>query len=110
MKRFSTLRVSCACLVILSAAALAGCASPRAKLGAGLESAGLSPRMSACMADRMVDRLSLVQLRRIQSLGGLRKVDMERVGMDEFLYRIRALRDPEILEVTSKAALICALD
>ena len=88
---------------------LAGCASPEARVRTGLVNAGLPDPLAQCMAGRMVDRLSLTQLRRLQSLAGLGKVDIRRVSIDEYLYRIRALKDPEILTVTSKAALACAL-
>ena len=42
---------------------LGGCATPETRLRTGLNNAGLSKAMSACMAERMVDRLSLLQLR-----------------------------------------------
>ena len=54
--------------VILIALALSACAIPEARLRAGLMNAGLSRTMAACMAERMVDRLSLIQLRRIGDL------------------------------------------
>jgi hypothetical protein len=94
----------------LTASLLASCAtvSPESRLRAGLLDAGLSPRMAGCMAERMVDRLSLVQLRRLQSLASLRKSHMEEMSVDRFLYKVRALEDPEIFLVTSKAAISCA--
>ena len=64
--------------------------------------------MAACMAEKMVDRLSLAQLRRIQSLASLRKSHIEDMTIDRFLYKLRALEDPEIFTVTSKAAIVCA--
>lgn len=84
-------------------ALLASCATPEQRLRAGLEHAGLSPRMAACMAERMVDRLSLLQLHRIGDLPRAR----EAVTMDEFLYRVRSLRDREILEVSASSAIHC---
>ena len=89
----------------LAAALIAGCAVPEARLRAGLENAGLSRPMAACMAERMVDRLSLIQLRRIGDLPYARN---ER-SVQGFLRRVRALRDPEILAVTTAAAARCAL-
>lgn len=83
---------------------LAGCATPEARLRTGLNNAGLSKAMSACMAERMVDRLSLAQLAR---LGDLPDADESR-DVGEFLRRVRALRDPEILAVTSSSAALCA--
>ncbi|WP_422794962.1 hypothetical protein [Sphingobium mellinum] len=90
---------------------LCSCAtvSPESRVRAGLVDAGLSPRLAACMAERMVDRLSIVQLRRLQSLASLRKSRMEDMTIDRFLYKVRALEDPQILTVTSKAAIVCAL-
>ncbi|WP_242124442.1 hypothetical protein [Sphingobium sp. Sx8-8] len=91
---------------------LSACAtvSPESRLRAGLMDAGISPRMSACMAEKMVDRLSLAQLHRLQSLVSLRKSHMGDMTVDRFLYKVRALDDPEIFTVTSKAAIICAID
>ena len=71
--------------------------------------AGLSPRLATCMAERMVDRLDITQLRRLQSLASLRKTDVRTLSVDRFLYKVRALDDPEIFVVTSKAAISCAL-
>lgn len=90
---------------------LSACAtvSPESRVRAGLIEAGVGPRMASCMADRMVDELSLVQLRRIQSLASLRKSRMQDLTIDRFLYKVRALQDPEIFTVTSKAAIVCAL-
>ena len=91
---------------------LSSCAtvSPESKVRAGLIEAGFSPRMAGCMAERMVDRLSLTQLRRLQSLASLRKSHMGEMTVDRFLYKVRALEDPEIFMVTSKAALVCAIE
>jgi hypothetical protein len=88
----------------LVALLLAGCAVPEARLRSGLIRAGLPKPLSACMAGRMVDRLSLKQLMRIADLpyaGGAESVD-------QFLHRVRALGDAEILGVTSSSAALCA--
>jgi hypothetical protein len=89
---------------------LAGCAtlSPESRVRQGLIDAGLSPKMATCMAERMVARLSLDQLRQLKSLTSLRKTDKGGMSIDRFLHKVRALQDPEIFVVTSKAALHCA--
>ncbi|WP_336964046.1 hypothetical protein [Sphingobium aquiterrae] len=89
--------------------ALSACATPETRVRTGLMDAGLPPPLAACMADRMVDRLSLVQLRRLQSLSKVRGADLHRLSIDQFLHKVRALEDPEIFVVTSKAALSCAI-
>ena len=89
---------------IAASAMLAGCATPEARLRAGLVNAGLSPPVAGCMAGRMVDRLSLMQLRRIADLPQAR----EAVSVGEFLHRVRALQDPQILSVSASSAALCA--
>ena len=86
-------------------ALLAACAVPEARLRAGLVEAGLSEPLAACMAERMVDRLSLMQLRRIADLKDAGRAD----SLDAFLHRVRSLRDAEIWTVTSSSAALCAL-
>ena len=91
-------------VVVGAAALLGGCAVPEARLRSGLTRAGLPKPLSACMAERMVDRLSLKQLMRIADLpkaGGAESTE-------QFLHRVRALGDPEILGVTSSSAALCA--
>jgi hypothetical protein len=92
-------RLALALLLVLSA-----CAVPEARLRAGLINAGLSEPLAACMAERMVDRLSLTQLRRIGDLPRAR----EAASVAEFLRRVRSLRDPEIWSVSSSSAALCA--
>ncbi|MEJ7934720.1 hypothetical protein WG907_10680 [Sphingobium sp. AN558] len=106
MIAFSRFSITSVAVVLI----LAGCASisPASRIRAGLIDAGLSPRMAGCMADRMVDRLSVAQLRRLQSLGSIRTADLGGMSIDGVLHKIRALDDPETFLVTSKAALACA--
>ena len=89
--------------------ALAGCATPEVRLRTALIDGGLSQRQSGCMAQRMVDKLSLLQLRRMASLKNLETERVRGMSVDRFLHNVRALNDPEILSVTSRAALGCAI-
>ena len=95
--------------LIAASLMLAGCATPEARLRTGLNNAGLSKAMSACMAERMVDRLSLVQLRRLSALGSLKDREITDLTLDQFFRKVRALKDPEILAVTTSSAAVCAL-
>jgi len=90
---------------VVSAALLAGCATPEARTRTALERTGLSRPVSACMAGRMVDRLSLGQLQRLGRLGRLQRAG----DFEEFLRLTRALRDPEILAVVSSSGLVCTV-
>jgi len=98
-------------LVPLAALALSACAtvSPEARVRTKLIDAGIRPSVAACMAGRMVDRLSLAQLRRLQSLGGLGTKDVRGMSVDELVHRLRALQDPEIVSVVLKAGIGCSI-
>lgn len=61
------------------------------------------------MAADMSDRLSIGQLKRLQSLASLRNSHMGEMSVDRLLYKVRALDDPEIFVVTSKAAVRCLI-
>jgi hypothetical protein len=89
---------------VLATLCLTACAVPEARLRAGLVDAGLSRPLAACMAERMVDRLSLAQLRRISDLPRAR----EAVSTGDFLHRVRSLGDPDILAVSASSAALCA--
>ena len=90
--------------ILLLTILLGGCAVPEAKLRTGLASAGLPKPLAACMAERMVDRLSLTQLLRLADLPKAQRAE----SADQFLRRVRALGDPEILAVTTSSAALCA--
>lgn len=96
-------------LALLAASTLSACATPETRLRNGLQSAGLSRETSTCMAERMIDKLSLTQLKRLSDLSKIsdKKIGDMRVG--EFWRQVRALRDPEILAITTRAGLSCAI-
>jgi hypothetical protein len=98
-----------AALVTLTALALSACATPETRVRTALMDAGLSKPIAACMADRMVDRLSLVQLNKLSGLKKLRGQDMRKITVEDFLKRARSLQDPEMLGVVSSSGLICAI-
>lgn len=95
--------------VVVTALALSACATPETRVRTALIDAGLSKPIATCMADRMVDRLSLIQLNKLSGLKKLRGQDMRKVTVDEFLKRTRSLQDPEILGVVTSSGLICAV-
>ena len=97
--------------VLAALAMLGGCAtvSPEARVRTKLVEAGIKPPVAGCMAGRMVDRLSLVQLKRLQSLGGLASHDMRGISIDELVHRLRALRGPELVSVVLKAGIGCSI-
>jgi len=101
-----------AVVMLLGACSLSGCVKDYAeqRLRTGLEGAGLSPPISACMASKMVHQLSVEELQKIGSLGALGHRPIGELSVDELYYRVRALRDEHILSVTTRAGFSCAID
>ena len=87
--------------------ALAGCAvTPEQRVNAALQEAGVPPRVAHCMAERMASKLSIEQLRELKALSKLRDGD-DRAGPKHILRSVEAIGDPEIVRVTTRAALGC---
>ena len=89
--------------------ALAACATPETRVRQALIEAGLPKKTSACMAGRMVDRLSLFQLNRLRGLKKLRDAGAGKLSVNEFLKHTKSLQDPEILSVVTSSGVICAV-
>ena len=64
--------------------------------------AGLSEPNAACMATRMTDRLSLVQLNKLKQLKG------EKRSLSDYVGAVRRVGDAEALSVTASSAALCA--
>lgn len=94
---------------LIAVLALSACATPETRVRTALIDAGLPKPIAGCMAARMVDRLSLIQLNRLSGLKKLRDRDIQKISIDEFLKRTRSLQDPEILGVVTSSGLICAI-
>jgi hypothetical protein len=88
---------------------LAACATPETRIRTALVDAGLPQPVAACMADRMVDRLSLGQLNKLRGLGKLKDKKVRELSIEEFVKRTKALQDPEILGVVSSSGVICSI-
>jgi hypothetical protein len=96
-------------LFVLPLLALSACATPESRVRSALLNAGLSKPVSTCMAQRMVDRLSLGQLQKLSRLADLRDSRIGDLTVGEFLKKTRALGDGEILAVVTTAGLGCAI-
>ena len=86
---------------------LAGCAvTPEQRVNAALRQAGVPPRVASCMAERMAAKLSIEQLKELKALA---KNDEpgEKMSAKHILKRVAAIGDPEVVEVTSRAAIGC---
>ena len=97
--------------VFLAALALAGCAmiSPRERVHAELLHAGIKPRMASCLADRLVDRLSIGELKQLGRAAKLPRKDVGAMSIDELAGRLGAIGDPHIVSVVTSAGIGCAI-
>ena len=89
--------------------ALGGCAlTPYQKVRAALVESGVPEPVAGCMADRMTKKLSVNQLLELRYLSHA-KNDEGHFSAGEFVHRLREIDDPEVVLVTSKAALRCSV-
>jgi len=91
-------------LASLGALAAAGCVEKVAesRVRTALVEAGLGEETSTCMARRMVDRLTIAQLRKLKALQGPRRT------VPQYVDAVRRIGDREVLEVTASSAALCA--
>ena len=97
--------------VLLAVALLGGCVEKIAesRVRSALVEAGLSQRNADCMAGRMVDRLTIAQLRKLEQLRAARGETERPVTIGEYVERVRRVGDPEVIAVTASSAGLCAV-
>ncbi len=91
--------------IVLALGALAACSPSKLAYGqvkSAMMDAGLSESNSACMAERMTDRLTLGQLQKLKQLKG------EKRGLMDYVAAVRRVGDAEAIEVTASSAALCA--
>ena len=86
-------------LLALAACSPSKIAYPRVK--SALLDAGLSDRNAACMADRMTDKLTIPQLRRLEKLKG------DKRSLADYVEAVRRVGDADALTVTATSAALC---
>jgi hypothetical protein len=91
-------------LAIALALTMAGCVSKLAesRVRSALVDAGLPQPIAACMAERMTDRLSIAQLKKLQVLQSPKR------SLADYVFAVRRLNDSELLSVTAGSAALCA--
>ena len=85
--------------------ALAACAPSKLAYGqvkSAMFNAGLSEANSACMATRLTDRLSLLQLNKLRQLKGNKR------SLFDYVAAVRRVGDAEAVQVTASSATLCA--
>ena len=95
----------CAAVALAAATlALSGCVEriAESRVKSALVDAGLSDGVSTCMARRMVDRLTIAQLKKLRALQGPKR------SIPEYIAAVRRVGDRDVLEVTASSAALCA--
>jgi hypothetical protein len=90
---------------------LTGCVERIAegRVRSALLDAGLSEPNAECMAGRMVDRLPIAQLRKLEGLKARPGEREKPVTRSEYLERVRRVGDAEAVAVTASSAGLCAV-
>lgn len=91
----------------LAALLSAGCVQTIAesRVQSALVDAGLSERNADCMAGRMVDRLTIDQLRKLEAM---KAREGEPTDLASYVRRVRNVGDAEVISVTASSAALCA--
>ena len=101
------MRAVSAALVLL---ATSGCAQAIAesRVRSALVDAGVGERNADCMAERMVDRLTIDQLRKLERLKARPAEENAGLTLRDYVNRVRRVGDAEVVAVTATAAGLCA--
>lgn len=110
MRKLLTL-VAVLCL-LAGVAVYTGLANPLIawQVKGALVDAGIGEKRAQCMADRMVKRLSVVQLWKLrQGMAAQAGEPEEGYGLGELVKRLRRVKDGEAVAVLTTSAPLCAI-
>lgn len=98
-------------LMLVLVLATGGCVQKIAegRVRSALVEAGLSETYAGCMAGRMVDRLTIGQLRKLEALKARPGEREKPLTIGEYLERVRRVGDNEVIAVTASSAGLCAV-
>jgi hypothetical protein len=104
-------RIPSRSLLLALTLALAGChvATPEATVREKLIAAGVKPHMAACLAPKLVRKLSIDQLKALGKLAKGASGDGHHLSMHVLEDKLQTIDDPRIVDVVSRAALACAI-
>ncbi len=91
-------------LTLTLAFAVSACGPSKLAYGrvkSALLDSGLSDSNASCMANRMTDKLSIGQLRKLQALKG------EKRSLGDYVAAVRRVNDADAIEVTLSSAALC---
>ncbi|MFM7349068.1 MAG: hypothetical protein ACKO01_06210 [Erythrobacter sp.] len=99
-------------IAVAGGALFTGLADPlvRWQVQGALVDAGIGERRAECMAERMVDRLTIVQLWKLrQGMAAQEGEPEDGYGLGELIKRLRRVEDGETVAVLTTSAGLCAI-
>jgi len=93
----------------VAASLLAGCATPESRVRDKLVAAGVKPPMAACLADKLVHKLSYAELKELARVANMPSDHPGHLSFGELSERLAALNNPHIVHVVTRAGLGCAI-
>ena len=86
---------------------LAGCATPSQRIATALVDRGVPPPQARCMGERLGDRLSLVQLKRLDDLSRLNGGRFNRMSIPQIASALSDPRDSGLVAEVIRAGMGC---
>ena len=88
---------------------LTACSTPAQRITTKLTELGVPQRQAQCMGDRLGQRLSVGQLRRLQELSGIRAERLQRMSIREIAGKLSDEKDPGLVLEVIRAGIGCAI-
>lgn len=96
-------------LALAACLLLAACTTPSQRITSNLTELGVPPRQAQCMGNRLGERLSLGQLRRLQELSGIRAERLQRMSIRQIADKLTDEKDPALIAEFIRAGIGCAI-
>jgi hypothetical protein len=88
---------------------LAACASPSQRIARKLGEYGVPPGQAQCMGDRLANRLSTSQLRRLGEISRLNPDRIGRMRVDEIARALDDPQDPRLVSEVIRTGIVCLI-
>lgn len=88
---------------------VAGCATPAQRIATKLGEYGVPPGQARCMGERLQDRLTVSQLKRLGELGAMTKDRLGQASINDIARLLSDPRDPTVAIELVRAGIGCAI-
>ena len=88
---------------------LAACATPSQRITTALVERGVPQPQARCMGDKLGDRLSLAQLKRLDEISKMNGGRMDRMSIPQIANALSDPRDPGLVAEVIRAGVGCLL-